>query len=197
MYRSPPLGVCGVSSARNAWEAVLVPGPKRRFCLTSSAVTQSTPNRTSEEVIGSTAGHDRKGPCCRTLLTPPRVLPVIMTCGNMDFSALFPDLRSRSVPAAGIVCAIAHSMPPPGSDRKIQRKANTTPGVSRDGSGMRQTGIATRMTRPPPSRGTAEMVPPWARATDRAMDRPSPTPLSLPVRSVRSRRNGSKRLSIS
>src|SRR6185312_5674031 len=92
MYRSPPLGVCGVSSARNAWEAGLVPGPKRRFCLTSSAVTQSTPNRTPEEVIAPAAGDDRKRTTCRTLLAPPRVLPVIMTCGNMDFSALFPEV---------------------------------------------------------------------------------------------------------
>ena len=50
--RSPPLGVCGVSSARNAREAGLVPDLRRRFCLTSRSVTQSTPNRTPEGVIG-------------------------------------------------------------------------------------------------------------------------------------------------
>ena len=43
-----------------------------------------------------------------------------------------------------------------------------------------QMGRVTRITSPPPSRGRATMWPPCARATDRAIDRPRPTPLSLP-----------------
>lgn len=55
----------------------------------------------------------------------------------------------------------------------------------------------TRITRPPPSRGSALTWPPCARTTERTIDSPSPTPLSLPVRSERSLRKGSKMFSSS
>ncbi|CAN3983218.1 hypothetical protein KPATCC21470_5924 [Kitasatospora purpeofusca] len=56
--------MCGISSARNAWGVGLVPDPRRRFCLTSSPVTQSTLSRGSAGMIhlgprSLTQGHRR------------------------------------------------------------------------------------------------------------------------------------------
>jgi hypothetical protein len=39
-------------------------------------------------------------------------------------------------------------------------------------------------TSPPPSRGRAVTMPPWARVTARTMDRPRPAPLAVTRRSV-------------
>ena len=226
-----------------------MPDLRRRFCLTSRSVTQSTPNRTPEEVIGLDGDQDRTRSECRTSRSPSRVLPVIGAPGNPDFpgyppGVLITERRGTKSEAcegshtAGAVCGPPefrakrtwrriHATPPP---RQTGREAvcgpsgrdhphgcprppprlraaptgRTTPSqppcrhsteAARDGAG--QSGSTTRITRPPPSRGSAVMLPSCARTTDRTMDSPRPTPLSLPVRSVRSRRNGSKRFSTS
>jgi len=65
-----------------------VPDLRRRFCLTSRSVTQSTPNRTPEEVIGLDGDQDRTRSECRTSRSPPPLLPVISPPGNPDFPGI-------------------------------------------------------------------------------------------------------------
>ncbi len=222
-----------------------MPDLRRRFCLTSRSVTQSTPNRTPEEVIGLDGDQDRTRSECRTSRSPSPVLPVIPPLGNQDFPGIPPGKsiterrwleirvceRSHThCPAVGPAQFRAkrtwrriHSHPPsrqtgrrdgvrPRDERSYAQMSGATHGGAQallrpynrpagapwpKGGVPGQSGRTTRITSPPPSRGSAVIVPSCARATERTMDSPSPTPLSLPVRSVRSRRNGSKRFSTS
>lgn len=188
-----------------------MPDPRRRFCLTSRPVTQSTPEDAPEEVSARVADH---GPW-RSESHPPwmplRVLPVIMTCGNMEFTVVSPRSAiterthcERAVCNRSQVCAErTRSADYSQSEQRPGRRGESgsagrdaVHSLSQEFTGS-HIGIATRMTRPPPSRGSAVITPPCALATERAMDSPSPTPLSLPVRSVRSRRKGSNMLSTS
>ncbi len=248
-----------------------MPDPRRRFCLTSRPVIQSTPEYAPEEVTARVVDHGLRRPSTGPPLMPFPVLPVIMTCGNMEFTAVSPGSRiTERTRRPGLMCDRSQTAPvwsrtgdyshseqpsgpsgtPPGDGTQSDVTRFTAsvrgsrgcrthgcadapglPGGRRapgaharaGGAGARRApwwtsrppgapegaqaalrpsrgrhnGMATRITRPPPSRGSAVITPPCARATERAMDRPSPTPLSLPVRSVRSRRKGSKRLSTS
>src|SRR5258707_13684516 len=58
------------------------------------------------------------------------------------------------------------------------------------GSAARRRGITTEMLRPPAGWLRAVTVARWAVTTERAMDRPRPTPSRMPVRAC-IRRNGS------